>query len=102
MSALCGCSGPPSFQRQGRRNQHIATVVAPLRDRFTDNDADRIANALGVVVGTDAMLAVTDAVCLEGDEARQAMLDAARWTLAGAIAELDPTGPRRRSNRQRA
>src|SRR6266508_903857 len=44
--------------RQGRRNEHIAMVVEPLRGRITDNDVDRIAHALGVVVGTDVMLAV--------------------------------------------
>jgi AcrR family transcriptional regulator len=86
--------------RQGRRNQHIATAVQPLRSRLAGDDVDRIAHALGVVVGTDAMLALTDAVGLEPDQAKQAMLDAARWLLAGAIAELDPPGPkpRRRSS----
>jgi AcrR family transcriptional regulator len=76
--------------RQGRRNEHIAKVVEPLRGRISDDHVDRVAHALGVVVGTDAMLALTDSVGLEGDEAKQAMLDAARWLLTGALAELDP------------
>jgi AcrR family transcriptional regulator len=78
--------------RQGRRNEFIATVLAPLRGRLPDAEVDRIAHALGVVVGTDVMLALTDGVGLEGDEVKQAMLDAARWMLTGALAELDPPG----------
>ena len=76
--------------RQGRRNEQIAKVLAPFRGRLTDDEVNRIANALGVVVGTDVMLALTDGVGLEGDDAKQAMLDAARWLLTGALAELDP------------
>ena len=86
--------------RQGRRNDYIAVVVEPLRGQLTDDDVDRIAHALGVVVGTDAMLALTDGVGLDGDDAKQAMLDAARWLLTGALAELDPTD-RRRPRRRR-
>ena len=74
--------------REGRRNQHIALVLEPLRGRLTDNDVDRIAHALGVVVGTDVMLALTEGVGLEGDQAKGAMLDAARWLLNGALTEL--------------
>ncbi len=78
--------------RQGRRNDYIALVVEPLRGQLTDDDVDRIAHALGVVVGTDAMLALTDGVGLDGDDAKRAMLDAARWLLTGALAEIqDPT-----------
>ncbi|MGO8870496.1 MAG: TetR/AcrR family transcriptional regulator [Acidimicrobiales bacterium] len=76
--------------RQGRRNRQIAMVVDPLRGRLTDDDVDRVAHALAVVVGTDAMLALTDVMGLEGDEAKHAMLDAARWLLSGALAELEP------------
>ena len=81
--------------RQGRRNDYIAIVVEPLRGQLTDHDVDRIAHALGVVIGTDAMLALTDGVGLDGDDAKQAMLDAARWLLTGALAELDPAAARR-------
>ena len=76
--------------RQGRRNEQIAKVLAPLGGHLSDDDVNRIANALGVVVGTDVMLALTDGVGLEGDDAKQAMLDAARWLLTGALAELNP------------
>ncbi len=87
--------------RQGRRNEFIAVVVEPLRGRLTDDAVDRIAHALGVVIGTDTMLALTDGVGLDGDDAKQAMLDAARWLLTGALAELDPTDRRPRPRRVR-
>jgi AcrR family transcriptional regulator len=74
--------------REGRRNEQIAHVLAPLRGRLPDADVDRIAHTLGLVVGTDAMLALTDGVGLEADDAKKAMLDAGRWLLAGALAEL--------------
>ena len=48
--------------RQGRRNELIKKVVAPLRDEMAKKDVDRIVYALGLVVGTDAMIALTDAV----------------------------------------
>ncbi|MDP8902061.1 MAG: hypothetical protein M3N33_13170 [Actinomycetota bacterium] len=48
-----------------------------------------MAAALGIILGTDSMLALTDGVGLSADDAKTVMLDAARWLLAGAIAELD-------------
>jgi len=74
--------------REGRRGRCIAMVVEPLRGLIPKKDVDRIAHALGVVVGTDAMLALTDGVRLDVPEAKRALLDASRWLLAGALAEL--------------
>ena len=87
--------------RQGRRNDYIALVVEPLHGLLTDDDVDRIADALGVVVGTDAMLALTDGVGLDGDDAKRGMLDAARWLLTGALAELDPANRQRHQPQKR-
>lgn len=75
--------------RSRRRIELIAAVVEPVRDQLPEGDVERIANALGTVVGTDVMLALVDGVGLDTDEARAAMLDAARWLLRGALAELD-------------
>ena len=80
--------------REGRRNRYIALALEPLRGTVPDGDLDRVAHALGLVVGTDAMLALTDGVGLDVPEAKAAMLDAARWMLAGALAEITgPTAP---------
>jgi len=74
--------------RQGRRNEHIRKVVAPLEGRLGKREIDRVAHALGLVVGTEAMISLTDAVGLDVPAAKKALLDAARWLLAGALAEL--------------
>jgi AcrR family transcriptional regulator len=77
--------------RQGRRNQHIRQVVAPLDGRLAKRDIDRIAHAIGLVVGSEAMISLTDAVGLDVPAAKKTLLDAARWLLAGALAELADT-----------
>ncbi len=76
--------------REGRRNRQIALVVEPLRGRLSDAAVDRLAHALGVIVGTDAMLALTDGVGLDVTAAKSALLDAGRWLIDGAMAELRP------------
>ncbi len=63
-------------------------MLSPLADRLPEHDYDRIANALGLVLGTEAMIALTDAVGLDAPSAKAALLDASRWLLAGALAEL--------------
>ena len=76
--------------REGRRNRQIALVVEPLRGRLSDADVERLAHALGVIVGTDAMLALTDGVGLDVAEAKSALLDAGRWLDRRRLAELRP------------
>jgi AcrR family transcriptional regulator len=77
--------------RQGRRNRVITKVIAPLESRLPKKDLDRIAHALGLVIGTEAMISLTDAVGLQVPAAKKTLLDAARWLLAGALAELPDT-----------
>jgi len=74
--------------RAGRRNEMIREVLSPLGGTLPEQDVDRIANALGLVLGTEAMIALTDAVGLDAPTAKDALLDAGRWLLAGALAEL--------------
>jgi AcrR family transcriptional regulator len=77
--------------RQGRRNQQIRHVIAPLETQLPKKDFDRIAHALGLVIGSEAMISLTDAVGLDVSAAKRTLLDAARWLLAGALAELSET-----------
>ena len=86
--------------REGRRNEASRKVVEPLVGILDDRDIDRVAAALGIILGTDSMLALTDGVGLSADAAKIVMLDAARWLLAGAVAELDeaPRGRRGRAS----
>ncbi len=74
--------------RQGRRNEQIRKAIAPLRATLSQHDFDRVAHALGLVVGAEAMIALTDAVGLDVPAAKNTLLDAGRWLLAGALAEL--------------
>lgn len=74
--------------RQGRRNEQISPVIAPLHGQVPKKDIDRIARALGLVIGSEAMIALTDAVGLEVTAAKRTLLDAGRWLLAGALAEM--------------
>lgn len=77
--------------RQGRRNEQIRQVVAPLQGRLSKKEIDRVAHALGLIVGSEAMIALTDAVGLDVPAAKKTLLDASRWLLAGALAELAGT-----------
>ena len=91
--------------REGRRGRYISKVLEPLRNTLRTKDLDRVARALGVVIGTDAMLALTDGMGLDVPRAKAALLDAGRWLLAGALSELEQepapdTGARGRSRRR--
>jgi hypothetical protein len=74
--------------RAGRRNELIREVLSPLAGTLPEQEFDRIGNALGLVFGTEAMISLTDAVGLDAPAAKDALLDASRWLLAGALAEL--------------
>ncbi len=69
-----------------------------LEGQLPKKDVDRIAHALGLVVGTEAVIALTDAVGLDYPMAKKMLLDASRWLLSGALAEL--TNWPRRVSRQ--
>jgi AcrR family transcriptional regulator len=74
--------------RAGRRNELIREVLIPLEGALSERDRDCLANALGLVLGTEAMIALTDALGLDASAAKAALLSASRWLLAGALAEL--------------
>ena len=79
--------------RAGRRNELIGEVLSPLAGTLPEHDFGRVANALGLVLGTEAMIALTDAVGLDAPAAKDALLDASRWLLAGALGRAEPTPP---------
>ncbi len=85
--------------RQGRRNDQIRRVVSSLDGQLDRKDVDRIAHALGLVIGTEAMIALTDAVGLDVPAAKRTLLDAARWLLAGALAEMNEAPAPKRTPR---
>jgi AcrR family transcriptional regulator len=73
--------------RAGRRNRTNRVVVEPLRGTLTDEELERLVRALALLSGTDAMLALTDTLHLDAEQAMITLLDANRWLLAGALAE---------------
>jgi AcrR family transcriptional regulator len=79
--------------RLGRRNAQIRNVITPLEGQIPKKDLDRIAHALGLIVGTEAMISLIDAVGLEVPEAKETLLDASRWLLTGALTELADLRP---------
>ncbi len=74
--------------REGRRNRQISNAIAPLQGELSNKDVERVAHALALVVGTEAVLALVDAAGLDVPAAKASLLDAGRWLLAGALAEL--------------
>lgn len=74
--------------RQGRRNAQIRNAIAPLHGQIPNKDLDRIARALALIIGSEAMISLTDAAGLDVPTAKKTLLDAGRWILDGALAEL--------------
>ena len=80
-AGLDGASeGPPA--RQNRRMPLILAALAPLRDRLEPKRFDRLARALGLVIGTESTVAFKDVLQLNDDEA-----DAVRHWMIGALVE---------------
>jgi AcrR family transcriptional regulator len=74
--------------RAGRHNEVIGEVLRPLDGTLPAEDVERLAHALGLVFGTEAMIALSDDVGLDGAAAKETLLNAGRWLLAGALHEL--------------
>lgn len=83
--------GEPVPVRQGRRNDQIRLALAPLAEQLPASAVERLAHALGLLVGAEPMISLIDAVALTVPEAKETLLDAARWMLAGALSELQGT-----------
>jgi AcrR family transcriptional regulator len=79
--------------REGRRNEQIRNAIRPLSTELPQKDVDRIAHALALVISSEAIIALCDAVGLDVPAAKKSLLDAGRWLLVGAMAEL--TGRKR-------
>lgn len=78
---------PPRAARRTRTND---TVIRPLRNTLDDAQRERLARALALVSGTEAIVVLTDALNLNPEDALATLLDANRWIITGALAELRP------------
>jgi len=72
--------GPPA--RQNRRMPLIEAALAPLRDRLDRDRFDRLARALGLVIGTESTVAFKDVLRLDDGEA-----DAVRRWMISTLVE---------------
>lgn len=73
--------------REGRRVPWNDAVVAPLRGRLPEEQIERIRTALSLVWGPESVIVLRDVCRLDVAESKEAMLRAAKWLLAGALAE---------------
>ena len=73
--------------RVGRRNQFIRQAVAPIEDKLSPADHERLVAALVVGFGTEAATSLTDVARLAPDAALEVMVATCRWILDGALAD---------------
>jgi AcrR family transcriptional regulator len=73
--------------REGRRNAFTRQALAPLQDRLSPADFERLVAALGVGWGTEAAISLVDVGELDPDTALATMLTTCRWILDGALAD---------------
>lgn len=76
--------------RQGRRSAWIAVALEPLENVLIEADRDRLAAALALTCGTEAMIAMRDVCQLETDAAIDVLVWAAEALLARALSSTEP------------
>ncbi len=81
-AAAAGDSQP--VVREGRRKRWLAESTAPLVGTVPDAELRRLLNALAMVAGAEAMIALRDTAQLEADEA----LEVAAWAAGVLIDEV--------------
>ncbi len=85
-----GAAGAPL--RQNRRSPLIDAALDPVRQQFRPAALKTLSRALGMVIGTEAMLALKDVLQLDDVEARRVR----RWAIRALVdAALTPAGPPR-------
>jgi AcrR family transcriptional regulator len=85
--AVQGDEGTPR-QRPGQRNKWNALALQPLRDVLEDDQVDSLIEALGFVVGVEAVTVLLDVLDLSPDAAKERQLTTAMWILRGGLAEI--------------
>jgi AcrR family transcriptional regulator len=67
--------------RQNRRAALIESALAPARDQFDPDAAQRLAHALALVIGTESMVVLKDVLQLDADEAAEVK----RWAIRALV-----------------
>lgn len=71
--------------RQNRRVPLIEAALAPARDRFRDEDYEKLRAALALIIGTESMIVFRDVVPLDKDTAREVKSWAVRALVRAAL-----------------
>lgn len=69
-------------KRQNRRTPLIEAALAPALAKMKRSDADMLTKALGILMGTEAMIAWKDVLQLDAAEARKVK----RWAIRALVA----------------
>lgn len=72
----------------GQRNKWNALALKPLRDKVEDHQVDAIIEALGFVLGAEAVTTLLDALHLSPQAAKERQLTTAMWILRGGLADI--------------
>jgi AcrR family transcriptional regulator len=83
-----GSDEQPRPVRAGQRNKWNALALDPLRDELEDYEVDSLVEALGFVVGADAVPILLDVLNLSPQAAKERQLTTAMWILRGGLAEI--------------
>jgi len=83
-----GGDAEPRPVRPGQRNKWNALALEPLRDELEDFQVDSLVEALGFVLGTEAVVTLLDALELSPEAAKERQLATAMWILRGGLAEM--------------
>lgn len=83
-----GSEEAPRPVRPGQRNKWNALALEPLRDKLEDFEVDSLVEALGFVVGTEAVVVLLDALGLSPEAAKERQLMTATWVLRGGLAGM--------------
>ena len=78
----------PRPVRPGQRNKWNALALQPLRDKLEDHQVDSLVEALGFVVGAEAVVTLLDVLHLSPEAAKERQLTTAMWILRGGLAEI--------------
>ncbi len=88
--------------RPGQRNKWNALALEPLRDELEDFQVDSLIEALGFVVGTEAVVTLLDVLELSPDAAKERQLTTAMWIVRGGLADIgkpEKSDPKKRPRR---
>lgn len=79
--------------RPSERMRWVDLALDPLRDTLEDHQVDSIAEALGLVIGAEAVVSALDVLHLSPEAAKDRMVLTARWIVRAALAEIDEAKP---------